>query len=377
MELGLSEEQILLGDAIGQICADQFPLGALRDLERAGQPYPAALWQSLSDMGIGGLAVPEAWGGLGTGLLDVALAYGQFGRHLLPSPHWVSAVLAARLLAGSGDRAMAAAWLPDIVAGRRILTVASQQPGMSCEHLPGGTRLHPCGDGHRLDGHKIFVPFAAQADGILVLAHDGDRLVACMVSPDAEGLRLDPQPNLAGEAYASASFRNVAVGRGQVLADGADIGDLWRGVMFQALVPLAAQAVGAARRIHEISVAYAREREAFGRPIGGFQAIAHDLADAIVTIEGCQTLVHQAAWLHDNGRPYQVAAAIAKLQACAMFRRVSALGVQIHGGLGYTVEGDPQLFFRRAKQWQVLNWDEARLEDEIARLTLDGGIGDV
>ena len=80
---------------------------------------------------------------------------------------------------------------------------------------------------------------------------------------------------------------------------------------------------------------------------------------------------HQAAWFHDQGQPFAAAAAIAKLQGCAMFRRVSALAIQIHGGIGYTSEADPQLFFRRAKQWQLLNGDDAFLEDEIARLTID------
>src|SRR5690606_20784333 len=151
------------------------------------------------------------------------------------------------------------------------------------------------------------------------------------------------------------TFDGVALTAAQVLAGGADISLPWRDTMFAALVPLAARAVGAARHIHDISVAYARERQAFGRPIGGFQAIAHDLAEAAVAIEGCRTLVHQAAWLHDRGRPFQAIAAMAKLQACSMFRRVSALGVQVHGGIGYTVEADPQLFYRRAKQWQILD----------------------
>lgn len=377
MELGLSEEQILLGDAIGQICADQFPLSALRAQEKRGEPFPVPLWQALSDMGIGGMVIPEERGGLGMGMLDVAVAYERFGHHLLSSPHWVSALVAGPLLLAAGDEATAAAWLPHIIDGGRILSLASREPGRGREDRPGDTRLTRLDGGWRLDGRKVFVPFAQQADGLLVLAGDGNRLVVCLVPPDAPGVTITPQPNLGGEAYGTVGFDGVTLAAGQVLAGGTGITEAWRATMFAALVPLAARAVGAARHIHDISIAYAKERQAFGRPIGGFQAIAHDLAEAAVAIEGCRTLVHQAAWLHDRGRPFHAVAAMAKLQACSMFRRVSALGVQVHGGLGYTMEADPQLFFRRAKQWQVLDWDDARLEDEIAALTLDGTHGDV
>jgi alkylation response protein AidB-like acyl-CoA dehydrogenase len=377
MDLGFSEEQLLLGDAIGQLCADRFPLDALRALERRHETYPVDLWQALGELGVPGMAIPEAWGGLGMGLLDVAVAYDRFGRHLLPSPHWVSAILAARLLQLSGDTVLAGRWLPEMAAGRRVLTVASLEPGRGREDRPGDTRLERQGGSLRLTGTKTLVPYAAEADAIIVLAADGGRQVACLVPRGAAGVVIDPLPSLAGESLAALHLAEVKVAADQLLAGGRDITGCWREAMFQGLVPLAAQAVGAARRIHEISVGYAKEREAFGRQIGGFQAIAHDLADALVRIEGCQTLVHQAAWLHDQGRPFQAAAAMAKLESCALFRRVSALGVQVHGGLGYTMEADPQLFFRRAKQWQLLNWDDARLEDEIAALTLGRTVGDV
>ena len=182
------------------------------------------------------------------------------------------------------------------------------------------------------------------------------------------------QRNLAAEPHSLLRFERVVVPSARALLGGADIWDHWQRVMFGGIIPLAAQAVGAANRVHEIAVAYSKERHAFGRAIGGFQAIAHYLADAIVAIEGCRTLVHQAAWARDKGLPFHALAAMAKLKAGAMLQQTSALAIQVHGGLGYTTAADPQLFFRRAKQWQVLNWDESCLEGHIADLCL-GEVG--
>jgi alkylation response protein AidB-like acyl-CoA dehydrogenase len=193
---------------------------------------------------------------------------------------------------------------------------------------------------------------------------------AVLVDPRAPGATLTRQRDLAGDPHWRLELDGVRVGAGDILGHGAEVWAAWRAAMSDALIPLAAQAVGAASRAHELSVAYAKQREAFGRPIGGFQAIAHDLADALVAIRGAGLLVRQAAWARDAGRPHERLAAMAKLQAGRVFRRVSALAVQVHGGLGYTTDCDVQLYYRRAKAWQVLNWDDDRLEREIADLTL-------
>ena len=123
-------------------------------------------------------------------------------------------------------------------------------------------------------------------------------------------------------------------------------------------------------------------REAFGKPIGAFQAIAHSLADVAVEVAGCRMLVRQAAWAKDSGHAFHRLAAIAKLQACEMFRRAAAVTIQVHGGMGFTTDADPQLFFRRAKQLQLLDWDTDFLEERIVEMCMQetpdpGAVSDV
>ncbi len=369
MELGLSEEQRMLQDTVRQLCESQFPLTALRRTEADPAGLDRAFWTQLCELGVPAMPIAPDHGGLGFGMLETALVFEQLGRQLATTPLFTSSLVAAALLAASGDAALRDHWLAEIAQGA-IVAVAATEPGGSLAHC--SSRFDRTPDVIRLSGVQKFVPFASIASVLLVIARDSasGAPAAMLVPRDTPGITIRHQANLASEPYFEATFTQVALPAANLLAID-DLPQLWRDVSARGHIVLAAQAVGAARHAHEISLAYAKTREAFGQPIGGFQAIAHYLADAIVEIEGCQTLFHQAAWFHDQGQPFAAAAAIAKLQGCAMFRRVSALAIQIHGGIGYTSEADPQLFFRRAKQWQLLNGDDAFLEDEIARLTID------
>ena len=131
--------------------------------------------------------------------------------------------------------------------------------------------------------------------------------------------------------------------------------DTWHATMLDGIILLAAQAMGGARFALDMTVEYAKTREQFDKPLGAFQAISHYLADASTTVAGGEILVHEAAWARANDRPIDLLAPMAKLFACQTFRDVTAMGHQVFGGMGFTVECDMQLYFRRAKQLQI-NW---------------------
>jgi alkylation response protein AidB-like acyl-CoA dehydrogenase len=141
--------------------------------------------------------------------------------------------------------------------------------------------------------------------------------------------------------------------------------------MQDGIVLLAAQAMGGAERALEITVQYAKERKQFDKPLGAFQAISHYLADASTRIDGGKNLVYEAAWASASGRDAAQLAAMAKLFACQTYRDVTAMCQQVWGGVGFTIEYDIQLFFRRAKQLQLSWWDSRELEERIAAAVLD------
>jgi alkylation response protein AidB-like acyl-CoA dehydrogenase len=141
--------------------------------------------------------------------------------------------------------------------------------------------------------------------------------------------------------------------------------------MHDGCILLGAQAMGGARHALDITVQYAKDRHQFDKPLGAFQALAHYLADAATTVDGGTTLVHEAAWARSSGRPVDRLAPMAKLFACQTFRDVTAMAQQIFGGIGFSVEFDIQLYFRRAKQLQISWWDTRYLEDLVAASVLD------
>ncbi len=145
--------------------------------------------------------------------------------------------------------------------------------------------------------------------------------------------------------------------------------------MHDGCILLGAQAMGGARQALDITVQYSKDRHQFDKPLGAFQALAHYLADAATTVDGGTTLVHEAAWARAVGRPVDRLAPMAKLFACQTYRDVTAMAQQIFGGIGFSVEFDIQLYFRRAKQLQISWWDTRYLEELVAAAVLDGGAG--
>ncbi len=373
MDLDFNEEQVMLRDTARGLCEELSPSAVVRAMEQDAAGYSARFWSQLSELGITSLGIPEAHGGMAWGALEMAIVYEEFGRALAPSPHWASCVLSATLIELAGTAAQQDEYLPGIASGETIIVPAWLEPKNGFG--PEGVQLRAVknGDAYTLSGTKLMVPFAASAQRLLVLARCGEGVedvIGLLVNPQAAGVTLTRERNHADDALYQVTLNNVAVNTADVLST-QGFWAAWENAMTRSIVAQAAQAIGAAEAIHTMTVAYSKQRVQFGKAIGSFQSIAHYLADMIVKIEGAKVLVYQAAWAIDNNKPFEKLAAQAKLQACNVFRDASATGVQVHGGFGFTSEGAPQLYFRRAKHWQMTNWDAAFLEKRIAAFILD------
>lgn len=371
MDLDFSEEQVLLRDTVRDLCAKHVPLDTVRVLENDPERYPEDFWKQAGRLGLHGMRLPEEYGGTEMDLLDAALVYSEFGRALVPSPHFASTVLAARVLTEAGNAEQQKRWLPPIASGTEVVTVAWLEPDRGCG--PKGVRVAAVpaeGGGYRLSGVKRHVPYARSSQRLLVLARDesAGEVVFLLVDPEADGVRTTQQLTIASDTQYRVDFEDVFVPEDAVMRGGWPV---WDAVMHDAIVLAAAQAVGAARRTLEFTVDYALTRHQFGKPLGAFQAIGHYLADAATALDGAETLVWQAAWTRDAGRSTARLAPMAKLFACDTFRDVTAMAQQVFGGNGFTVEFDTQLYFRRAKQWQMTWWDTRYLEELVAAQVLD------
>ena len=199
----------------------------------------------------------------------------------------------------------------------------------------------------------------------------GGNIDLFIIAAAAPGVTLRQQRSVAYDTQFEVTFDDVRVATSDRIGATGTGWDTWHAALLDAAVLAAAQAVGGARRLHEITCDYAKERVQFDKPLAAFQSINHYLADGITEIDGAVVLVHQAAWTRDENRSIERLAPMAKLFATEVYRKVSGVAIQVHGGMGFTVECDAQLYFRRAKSLE-LNWyDPPRLEALIAAQILD------
>ena len=373
LDLEFSPEQDMLRETVRKLCATACPLSVVRELEDDPVGYSADLWKQMAELDLIGLLLPEEHGGSAMGALEGVVLYEELGRALAPTPHFVSAVLCGGALARAGSAAQQARWLPAIATGEAIVTPAWFEPENSCGPTGIEMRAEPDGSGYRLSGTKRHVAFASSAAALVVLARTGDRpeeVDLFLVDPAADGITMRQQFTVASDTQYHVTFDAVRFdGNARIGAPSSGWGT-WDAVMHDGSILLGAQAMGGAQHALDITVQYAKDRQQFDKPLGAFQAIAHYLADAVTAVDGGTTLVYEAAWARSEGRPVDTLAPMAKLFACRTFRDVTAMAQQVFGGIGFTVDFDIQMYFRRAKALQVSWWDTRYLEELVASAVL-------
>jgi alkylation response protein AidB-like acyl-CoA dehydrogenase len=374
MNLDFSDEQDMLREMVRGVCADHAGIDVVREMEDDPIGYPDGFWRQLCDLDLVGLLLPTEYGGSGMSMLEGVVVYEEFGASLAPSPHFVSAVLCGGALARAGSDEQRADVLTAVARGERVLTPAWLEPESGFG--PAGVQATATADGDELviDGTKRHVAFAAAADQFVVLARSGpaaDAIDLVLVDREADGITLTQQMSIASDTQYQVTFDGVRVPVANRIGPSGSGWSTWHQVMGDGIILLAASASGGATRALDITVQYAKDREQFGKPLGAFQAIAHYLADAVSRVDGDRTLVHEAAWARSEGRPADQLAAMAKLSACRTYRDVTAMAQQIWGGVGFTLEYDVQLYFRRAKALQLSWWNDRHLEEIIASAVLD------
>lgn len=333
MDLGLSDEQAQLVTSFSSLLAKQSSTERVRAAEPEG--FDPALWRSLVDVGALAMAVPEDHGGWGATLVDLALVAEQVGRALASAPV-VEAQVAARLLASAGGPAAKAA-KAEAIDGRRLVTLAVRAATA---------------------GRASLVPAGAVADDAVTLV--GDRLLLVPLRDEAR----QTVANLG-----TAPLADVTVGDDAVeLARGAEAADLYETAIDEWLTMTAAALVGIGSAAHDMTCTYACERQAWGVPIGTFQAVAHPLADSTAALDGARLLAQKAAWSADGGQPrFKELAAMAFAFAAETARDATYQGVHFHGGYGFMLEHDAQLYFRRARGWARVWGDPATAYRRAAR----------
>jgi alkylation response protein AidB-like acyl-CoA dehydrogenase len=359
MQFGLSESQQILKDTARKFFAGESPIAAVRKTMETDTAHDAALWTKLAEQGFTGIITPEEYGGMGLGKVELVLLMEEAGYALLPGPFFSTVALAGSVIDACGTPEQKKKYLQRIAAGQARATLALVEAAGSWD--TDGLKISAAGG--KLNGTKLFVTDAAVADFIVVVAREG----VFVVEAKAPGLHIEPMKgmDLARKIYA-VEFKNTPA---EKLGDSSGLA----GALNVATAALCAEMTGGMQRTLELTVAYAKTRKQFGKPIGIFQAVQHLCADMYLETESSRSATYYAAWaLEENVPDAAAAVSVAKIYASDASRNVGNHGIQVHGGMGFTWENDIHLYYRRAKASETMLGDAAFHRERIARLVIDG-----
>ena len=358
MDLTLTEEQEMLRKQARGFLENECPKSLVREMEDE-RGYSPQLWRKMAELGWLGLVFPEEYGGIGGSFLDLTILLEEFGRALVPSPFLPTVVYCGLPILAAGTVEQKQDFLPKIAAGEIIMSLAWTEP--SASYRPSGIAVEatPSGDDYIISGTKLFVPDAHIADWLLCVTRTGESekeeegVTIFLMDAKSSGLSYTPLSSLASDKQFEVVFDGVRVPKRNMLGE-LDYGwEIMEKAMGKAAIAQCALMVGGAQQVLEMSVAYASERVQFGRPIGSFQAIQHKCANMSIDLDGARFTTYRAAWELSEGLPATTEVAIAKAWTSEAYRRICAEGHQIHGALGFSKDHDMQLYFRRAKVWEV------------------------
>lgn len=354
MDVGLSPDQLSLAEASRTLLARQWTTEGIRAAALPDGPgHSVDLWKHLIDSGWLGIAFPEEVGGDGGSLVDLGVIVREAGRALVPTTFF-STIHAALLIFELGTPEQQARWLRRIFGGQLLATVAYAEE--VAVHDPTGyqTSVRRLESGWSLTGRKLFVENGSLSGLILVVcrvARDQvpKNLGICAVTPGERRLSFQRHTTFGHDLQDAVVFDGVAVGDDAFL--GSDSEATLRGwqhvnEIVAALASL--EMTGGAQAIVERTADYVRKREAFGKPIGSFQAVQHHLANAAMAVKGADLAAWQAIWRLSEGLPASREVAIAKASAGHAYKDASVIAHQLHGGMGYIEETDLHLWSRRA-----------------------------
>ena len=375
MNFGFNEEQELLRNTARKFFENECGSDTVRRLMETPEGISAELWKKLAEQGWLGLIYPEPYDGMGLGLVDLVVLMEEMGRAVAPGPYFSTVLLGGLAILEAGGDGQKKEWLPKIAAGDRRVALAWMEP--SAQLGPAGVTLTAVEKGgkYTLSGTKLFVHDAHTADALVVAARTrpgagADGVSLFLLPKGAKGLEVTLLPTMdQTRKLCEVTCADLTVGADALLgAAGSGWAPLFR-VLDRATVALCAEMCGGAQKVLDMTVEYAKIRQAFGRPIGSYQGVKHRAADMLVDVENSKSITYYAAWALDEGSPEApLAVSMAKAYVSDAFRRVAAAGIQLHGGIGFTWEHDLHLYFKRAKGSEFTFGDATHHRERVAQL---------
>jgi alkylation response protein AidB-like acyl-CoA dehydrogenase len=370
MKFTLTEEQEMLRKAARDFLTDKCPKSFVKQMEESETGFSRELWEQMAELGWMGLAFPEKYGGGGMSFLDLAVLLEEMGRACLPSPFFSTVVLGGLSILDVGSNEQKQEYLPGIIRGEKILTLALIEPGYHDYDASSVTVEAVSKNGsYVISGTKLFVSDAHTADYLLCVAKikPENGITIFLVDAKAPQIEYTVLETIAGDKLCEVVFDEMPVPEASVLGQLNQEWDAVQKIIQRAAVGKSCEMVGNIQRVLEMTVDYAKERKQFDRPIGSFQAIQHYCADMATDVDSARFSTYQAAWMLGEGLPCTREVAIAKAWIGEASQRIFALAHQIHGAIGATIEHDLHYYTRRAKAAELAFGDANFYREVVAR----------
>ncbi|MDY6835229.1 MAG: acyl-CoA dehydrogenase family protein [Chloroflexota bacterium] len=360
MNLDFTEEQEMLRTMARDFIEKECPKTKVKELEEDPKGYSPETWSKMAELGWMGLIIPEEYGGTNGTFMDLVILLEEIGRGCLPGPFFSTVVLGALPIMAAGNQEQKQELLPKIAKGEIITALALTEPSASYNADAIETKAIPQGDDYIINGTKLFVHDAHVANYLIcaarthLLARAEDSITLFLVSIDTPGLKIVPLPTIADDKQNEVVFENVRVPKKNILGTVNQGWCIIQRLLEQAALAKCAEMVGGADWTVETCIAYAKERVQYDRPIGAFGAIQTYLAEMWTEVGMAKRLLYYTAWLEETGRPSSTEISMTKAWVSKTYTHWSRMGVQIHGGIGTTRDHDMGLYYRRARQANVL-----------------------
>jgi acyl-CoA dehydrogenase len=341
MNFEFSEDQQFIRNQARTFLSQESSPAVVRSILDTDEPYHRELWNKMVELGWTAMAIPESYGGLGLGYLELCVIAEELGRFLAPVPFSSSVYLATEALLDWGSEEQKQHFLPKLAAGELIGTLATSE-GLGRLNLKASVK-----DG-KLSGTKLPVPDGDIADFAIVIANDESGTPASYLV-ELDGAGVDRQPLTSIDPSRSQAKLRFHDAPATLLGDGQAIARL-DALLNKAAVLLAFEQVGGCQAAMDMGMAYTKQRYAFGRPVASFQAIKHKFADMFVALELAKSNAYYGAWALSTAAPdLPLAAATARVSATDAYYQISKENIQAQGGMGFTWEFDCHLYYRRAQ----------------------------
>ena len=359
MDFEFNEEQKMLKTSAREFLEKECPKSLVKQMVADEKGNPPELWHKMAELGWLGLIFPEKYGGMGGNLLDLVAIQEEMGRACVPGAFYSTVLLGGLFVLNNGSEEQKQNLLPKVAEGKLILTLALTEPSGSYEAAAVETKAVSDKDDYLISGTKLYVPAAHIADYIICIARTKsgktteEGITAFLVDGKSPGIRCTLLKTIAGDKLCEVIFDKVRVPKKNIVGKLDHVWEPLEQTLQQVSIAKCAEMVGGAQKVLEMAADHAKERIVFDRPLGSFPIIQQYIANMIMDIDSSKFLTYEAAWKFSEGLPCAKEIAMAKAWTSEAYRRVTASGHQIYGGIGFTVESDMHLYFRRAKASEV------------------------